>query len=560
MIRIFRRLQSRFSDVDALPINEHIKTSLKTIGVRRLTAVQSQSFTPISSGQSCVAIAKTGEGKTLAYLIPLLTRLIDERALTGRSSVACLIALPTRDLCQQVASVVVGLTPTTNILLAYGKPDKAFRTLLSQRPPIIIGTGGRLASLISKGDLNPRDLKIVVIDEVDSLLGRDYLKEVSPLLHSLNEQTTQVIAVGAAMTDALDDIIRSIPCLSNAARVNTAIQPNRTPSVIQHEAIKVPDSQPLRISALASIIATRIFRQAIIFAPTAADVKAISQHPALLGRSKSLHGDLPQSERERVLNLFRASKFDILICTDVGSRGLDILGIDLVVCYKPPLEPLVYLHQAGRTGRANQNGNSLLLYSGAEKEKIQPIQAGCGIEFKRAVCPSQDEQKRIIVDLILEDSKRLFPNPSDELRNLISTLSPQDKGRLVSHCLHGIMGDVGLQMLPPKRSILSGAEGMTPVLFVDPGAKVLKDKIQIERLLESLKIKSLGMVASSESGFIVDIESKAAVLLSCEDWKSKLGIEAVLIQKLPKLISSGQMKGRKFTGTLPWKKPQKKSR
>ena len=561
MLRFRCRLHfPKLNDLDSLPIAQDLKTSLRSMGVSRLTPVQSQSFSPITSGQSCVAIARTGEGKTLAYLIPLLTRLTDERLLNGQRSTSCVIAVPTRELCQQVASVLVGLSPSTNILLAYGKPDKAFKTLLNQNPPIVIGTGGRLASLVKKGDIDPRKLKIVVIDEVDSLLIKDYIRELSPLLNALNQESTQLIAVGATMSGELEQTLKVIPTLENAVRVNTTIQTKKTPESITHESVKVPDSQPLRISALAAILATQKFKQAIVFASSTAEIKAICQHPTLVSRAKSLHGDLPQAERERILNLFRAGTFDILVCTDVGSRGLDISGLDFVISFRPPVDPIGYIHRSGRTGRGNQKGKSITMYSSSERGLVDNIEKECVLKFSRVTCPSAEDQKRLFVDLIIEEASRRFA-PTDSVTRFADNLSVSDKSKLITLCLNGLLGEnIGLNPAPPKRSVLSGAEDMTPVLFLDPAKNTIKSRADVENIIESFDIKTYGMVALSESGYVVDIDTKAAVRLCVhrsEDVRQSVGVDIMLVEKLPKITSDGETRGRKFTGVLPWRKKTK---
>ena len=554
-------LRARLIDIDSLAIAEHLKTSLRSMGISRLTPIQAESFAQIAAGQSCVAVAKTGEGKTLAYLVPLLARLADERILSTSASPACLIAVPTRELCQQVASTLVALSPTTNILLAYGKPDKAFRTMLQQRPPIIIGTGGRLASMLKKGDLDPKSIKALVVDELDSLLIDDYRKEISPLLANLNPASTQVIAMGATMSSELEKILDSFPQLAAATRFNTvAGHKQKTPVTITHERVKVPDSLSLRISALSALILTTRFKQAIVFAPTTAEARAISHHPALLNRSKALHGQLNQVERELIMNLFRAGKFDVLVCTDVAARGLDIADVDLVLSFRPPSDDAQYVHRAGRTGRSGRRGTSVVMYSTSERNSVNDISSACGVSFERRPCPSPTEMKRIFVDAFVEQARSQF-SPPGSLTEFVRELSDSDKSKLAGLCLQGLLGEkTGLDMSPPDRSILTGEIGMTPILFMDPSKSIVKSRLDVSQILGELEVASVGKVAFSESGYIADVPTEMALrVCNAADnaIRAKYGLDIIIVHKLPQLLADGLAQGKKIAGVLPWRKNRK---
>jgi len=557
--RLFSR--AKLVDIESLSITEHMKTSLRSMGISRLTPVQAESFPQIAAGQSCVAVAKTGEGKTLAYLIPVLARLTDERVLSGSQSTACLIAVPTRELCQQVASTLVALCPTTNILLAYGKPGKAFRTMLHQRPPVIIGTGGRLASLIKKGEVNPKSVKVVVVDELDSLLIDDYRKEIAPLIGSMHS-TTQFIGMGATMSPELEKVLDTFPPLSAATRLNTLLgHKQKTPTTITHESVKVSDSLPLRISSLAALIETLKFKQAIVFASTTAEARAISQHPTLLGRSRALHGKLNQMERELIMNRFRSGKIDILVCTDVAARGLDVADVDLVVSFRPPSDDAQYIHRAGRTGRSGRRGTSIVMYSTSERSSVEQIGVGCGISFERRACPSPTDMRRILVDSIFDQARTQF-SPTENLVEFIKNLSEKEREKLTGLCLYGLIGEkTGLDVSRPERSILSGESGMTPIMFMDPGKALVKSRADVSRILEELSVPSVGMVAFSESGYITDIPTETALTLCgsrADEVREKYALDVVILDKLPNIRAEGLARGKKVAGVLPWRRNRTK--
>ena len=558
MIHVRRWLSStvrKFTDVDSLPIHASLKASLSGLGVSRLTRVQSETFAPIATGQSCVATARTGEGKTLSYLVPLVARMHNERLLTSGKT-TCLISVPTRELCQQVGAVLVALNPSVNVLLAYGKPSASFQVLLRQSPHVIVGTGGRLASLVRKGDIDLRSVKMVVLDELDSLLMDDYRKEVTPLLEAISPGT-QVVGFGATSSTDLTDVLKRFPCLSdNTVQIDTIGKAEKMPVKVNHLSVKVPDSTPVRISVLATILASRPFRQAIVFADSASEAKSICQHPSLVSRAKALHGNLPQAERDRVLNQFRGGSFPVLVCTDFASRGVDIPGVDLVVSFRPPLDTVGFVHRAGRTGRAGAAGESLVMYSGGERDRLTEVSSAAGIRFEHIECPSKPQQRQMAIDAVVaeavESGKALQSRP--KLMKYLASLSEGDKSRLVAACLQALLGSAVEVTPPPRNSILTGKEGFSPVLFVDPGRTVIKSRAELTSILETLNVQ-VGIVAATESGYVADIRTADAVKICHEHpelVKREFGVETLLLDKMPKLVVDQVSRGRKFNGVLPW--------
>lgn len=549
-----RRWGSTFRDVDSLPVNEALKASLRAMGAVRLTRVQSEVFAPISAGQSCLAIAKTGEGKTLAYLTPLIARLANERLLSSNTT-SCIIAVPTRELCQQVAGVLVALNTNINVLLAYGKPDNAFNVLLRQNPHVIVGTGGRLASLAGKGELDLGRIKIAVFDEIDSMLSHDYRKEVTPLMQALPADT-QVVAVGATMSADLREVLSEFPWHTAATQIDTVTSRDKTPGKIRHFAVKVSDSVPVRIGVVGALLASRRFEKAIVFAPTSADATAIARHPALVSKARVLHGDLPQTERERILNSFRGGSFPILVSTDVASRGVDVPGVDVVISFNVPTDSVAYIHRAGRTGRAGSRGESIVMYTGRERADVERLFTTAGSAFENMPCPSKEEQNKLVIASIIEEAVQLGSSKvGSKLDVFLSQLTETDRIALAGACLRVLAGSAH-EPRSPKKSILSGEPGFSPVLFVDPGCVVIQSRGDLVSALERAQVP-MGLVALSESGFVADIKTADAISLCSErveEIQSLLGVEVVLVDKLPKLVEDQITRGRKRSTVLPWRR------
>lgn len=561
VFRQFSATAKQFREVDSLPIPDDLRASLRGIGVSRLTRIQAECFPVILGGQSCVGIARTGEGKTLAYLVPVIARMMTER-LFDSNKTSCIIVLPTKDLCQQVGSVLVSLVPTVNVLMAFGKPHASFTILLRQKPHVLIGTGGRIAALSRKGEIDLKSLKMIVIDELDSLINHEYCKEVTPLIESLIP-TTQVIGIGASQSVELKSILSKFSAFAKSTEKNTVrASTNMTPDKINHVSVKVPDSRPLRVSMAAALIESRAFAQAIVFTKDQAEAKAVSCHPLLLSKCRVLHGNLPQEERERTLNHFRAGHIRILVCTDVASRGLDIQGVDLVLSLSPPYEDTVYLHRCGRTGRAGRTGESILLYSSSEKNRIDEICSKFNFSFRSESCLSKADLRSAALESLVQQSfdRKVTTERFPGLISHLQSLSLQRKAAIVTTCIKALLGP-SFDAAPPKVSILSGQPEYTPVLFVDPARNKISSRGDMMTLLERLNLTP-GLLAMSESGFVVDLPTQSAVSLlneKLDEIKQDSGVEPVLVDKLPKLIPDTVGEWPKLQRAFPWRRGRGKN-
>jgi superfamily II DNA/RNA helicase len=468
-------------------------------------------------------------------LIPVLSRIVDERIAGGKT--ACVIAVPTHELCQQIASVLVSIDPTVSLLVAYGKPDKGFGALLRRNPTIIVGTGGRLAVLARKGHLDMSNVKILVIDEFDALADRTYLEEMSPLISSLSPHT-QIIASGATCPPALERIMQSFEVLKNIQRINAMADNVSTPSNIRHKIMKVPDSLILRSSVVATLLSRRTQGgKVIIFASSAAEVKGLVHHPALLSKARAVHGQLPQEERKRLIDLFRTDNFPVLICTDLGARGLDFPEVDLVISMRPPQDHVTYIHRAGRTGRGTRSGTSLILFSGPERDRVDEILKHMKVPHEVEPSPSSEVQKDTLMEQIVDEAGRFVLPNSGGLSAFVKELSVSEQVTLVSKCLNALMGDSSA-MYSEKPSMLSGVPGFAPVLLIDPNRDIVKSRVDVEKIFNDVGVKSFGMVAFSESGYVVDLSRKDVEFLrehGIHKIRQTIGVEAVAVEKIPKI-------------------------
>ena len=549
----------KFREVDSLPIPESLRVSLRNLGVSRLTPIQSETFGPIILGQSITAFDRTGSGKTLAYLVPVLARISQER-LTKTTS--CLIIVPTQELCQQIGGVLVGLDPSINVLLANGKPDAGLSQILRQGgAQIVIGTGGRIASLVKRGDIDLEKIRVVVVDEIDCLLDRDYRKAVSSLLDAMKEErynigSKQIIAFGATRTPQLKEILAQYPVLASINDVDL-LNSSRMSS-ITHSLMKVPGTSVERISALACLLCTQAYTKAIVFANTIDEARAIGKHPLLHSRVTIFHGSLDRATKDKLLGIFKEGKISTLICTDVTARGIDVPGLDLVVSLRTPQDPITYVHRAGRTGRMMNQGRSILFFSPDEKSAIDEIERVGKLKFQSLSIPSGRVRSEALVSALIDEAISRGRDASERLKERVSQLVVDDSllcETIVKRAVNEILAlDSGSKSIKNRISILSGEVGYSPILFVDPGRTCIKNRSDVEMALERLGILRVGLVTLSESGFIVDVPSERVAGVSGVTMADGSYVEIVALSKLPRLVKDEVIQGRKSHAVLPWRR------
>ena len=524
---------TRFS---LLPISAYLKSAIHEFGIIKLTPVQQECFGPIMAGHSITAIAKTGTGKTLAYLIPVVARMENERF----GPFSCLIVVPSRELCQQIGSVLVRLKPALHVCLAYGKPTPEFDTLIKEGPHVIVGTAARVNSLVKRGDIDLGKLKILVIDELDSMLQEEYRKSLSPFLNtgavknSKGDRTShstyayQRIGIGATLSLELRNILKKYWPL------DILIDP-KDKTLVKHELMKVPKSLSLRIDVMVSLLSTRKPRKCIVFVKNSDEANQASRHLNLNNKVIVLHSELSPTLRDKVLNEFRSGDCTVLVCTDIAARGIDVPEVDLVFSLTPPSDSIAYTHRAGRTGRAGTKGTSILFYS-------EPAEYGLfdSVAFDKIPAPSKYMQKdAAMAALIAQCETEVVGDKLTQFCDNLRKNSPNKAAALTVKCIETLLG---FAQISPTRSMLSNEVGFQPILF-----PIESDFTSVRTILDNINIK-YGTVLLSESGYIADIPTGDVTRLcdSCESVK--------LVDHLPKLVAEREGSKRRV---LPWRRETK---
>jgi ATP-dependent RNA helicase RhlE len=358
----------RFSEFNFDP---SLAEGISFSGYEVATPVQAQVIPPIMEGCDIIASAQTGTGKTAAFLLPIMNRLIQHR-IDGQ--VGALIIVPTRELAIQIAQHLEGLSYFTSLssIAVYGGNDgmnfvaekKAFQT----GADIIVCTPGRMIAHIGMGYVKLQQLQFLVLDEADRMLDMGFQDDIDRIIGIL-PQERQTLLFSATMPDKIRRLARKI--LRNPLEVNIAI--SRPPEKIVQRAYVVYEAQKLPL--MKHILKNIPYKSVIIFCSRKQSVKQLT---SALERAKfavdEIHSDLEQDKRTDVLNGFASGRIPILVATDVMSRGIDIDTIDLVVNYDIPHDAEDYVHRIGRTARAEADGVAITLVSDTEMRRFAAIE------------------------------------------------------------------------------------------------------------------------------------------------------------------------------------------
>jgi ATP-dependent RNA helicase RhlE len=356
---------------------------LDTMGYKKPTPIQEQAIPLILDNKDLIACAQTGTGKTAAYLLPILDKILrsDKRHLNT------LILAPTRELAQQIDQQIEGLAYYIDVssIAIYGGGDGSVwdqqKKAIKHGVDVIIATPGRLISHLSSGAVKLNHLEHLVLDEADRMLDMGFYDDIVRIISYLPEHR-QTLLFSATMPPKIRTLANKI--LKNPAQVNIAI--SRPAEGILQQAYLVYDSQKLAL--VKKILKEGNYKSMLIFASTKESVKQLDKELHRTGLPvKAFHSDLQQEEREEILRAFKSRRIPIIIGTDVLSRGIDVEGIDLVINYDVPPDPEDYIHRIGRTARAETTGTAITFISDKDQHRFARIEQLIGREIPKMPLP-----------------------------------------------------------------------------------------------------------------------------------------------------------------------------
>lgn len=387
-----------------LNLSEEVQKALNEMGFEEATPIQSMAIPHVLDGEDIIGQAQTGTGKTCAFGIPAIEKI--DPAISG---IQVLALCPTRELAIQVAEELRHLTKYKKgiqILPIYGGQSIDRQIMaLKKKPQIIIGTPGRVMDHMRRRTLKLSNLKMIILDEADEMLNMGFREDIDVILQDLPENR-QTLLFSATMPKEIKDLAKLYQ--KNAIHVQAAHKELTVPNIEQYY-LEVRESSKLEL--LCRLIDAKNVELGIVFCNTKRRVDEVTASLQARGYSAdALHGDMKQSERDRVMNKFRKRLIDILVATDVAARGIDVNNIDAVFNYDIPSDEEYYVHRIGRTGRAGKSGVSYSFVFGRDIYKLKDIQRYTKSEILPMKPPTISDVEEVRLSLAAEKVVRALEN------------------------------------------------------------------------------------------------------------------------------------------------------
>ena len=365
-------MTSSFSN---LSLAEPLARAVAEMGYESMTPIQEQAIPVVLTGQDVMGAAQTGTGKTAAFSLPLLQRLLKhENSSTSpaRHPVRALVLLPTRELADQVAQQIALYAKYTKLrsTVVFGGMDMKPQTIeLKKGVEVLVATPGRLLDHIEAKNAILNQVEYVVLDEADRMLDIGFLPDLQRILSHLPKQRTTLL-FSATFSPEIKRLAGSY--LQNPITIEVA-RPNETASTVEQHFYSAGDNDKRR--AIHQVLKSRGIKQAFIFVNSKLGCARLArslEHEGL--KTTALHGDKSQDERLKALEAFKSGEVDLLVCTDVAARGLDIKDVPAVFNFDVPFNAEDYVHRIGRTGRAGASGLAVTLVSGSDARLVADIE------------------------------------------------------------------------------------------------------------------------------------------------------------------------------------------
>ena len=459
-------------------LDTRIMRAIAEMGFEQPSPIQAQSIPIAVEGKDMIGQARTGTGKTASFGIPMLQR-INPKDKNLQAIVLC----PTRELAIQSANEIRKLAKFLHgikVLPIYGGQEisKQIRSL-KDGVQIVIGTPGRVMDHLRRHTLKPQTVDIVVLDEADEMLNMGFREDIETILGQLPEER-QTMLFSATMPKPILEIAKRY---LHEPEIVKVIQKELTVQKIEQYYYEVnPRKKNEVLSRLLDMYDPSL---SLVFCNTKRKVDELVAD--LKGRgyfAEGLHGDMKQSQRDRVMNGFRNGRTDILVATDVAARGIDVDDVEAVFNYDVPQDDEYYVHRIGRTGRAGREGRAFTLVVGKEIYKLKDIQRYCKTKIRRQPIPSVNDVAAIKVEKLLEQAGELIA--TDGLGRMMDLLEEYLDGsdysatEMAAALLAMQLGETSTQTLPKEEFGDTGAEPGMVRMFMNIGKK---DRVRIGDIL-----------------------------------------------------------------------------
>ncbi|KAG9445119.1 hypothetical protein H6P81_016459 [Aristolochia fimbriata] len=531
-------------------ISAPLREKLKSKGIEALFPIQAMTFDMILDGYDLVGRARTGQGKTLAFVLPILESITSGRKASRKTgygrSPSVLVLLPTRELATQVYAdfeVYGGAVGLTSTCLYGGAPYNSQEISLRRGVDVVVGTPGRIKDHLERGTLNLSSLKFRVLDEADEMLRMGFVEDVELILGKVEDVTkVQTFLFSATLPSWVQQI--SLRFLNSQKKTVDLVGNEKMKASTSVRHIALPCFYAARSQVIPDII--RCYSsggRTIIFTETKNSAAELAD---LLQGARALHGDIQQTQREVTLAGFRSGKFQVLVATNVAARGLDINDVQLIIQCEPPKDVEAYIHRSGRTGRAGNTGVAVLLYDPKKSYTVSRIERESGVKFEHVSAPqpadiakASGSDAAATISNVSDSVVPVFLSAAEQLLNS-SSLSPVE---LLAKALAKTAGYTEIM----NRSLLTSLENYVTLLlqsgrniYTPTFAFSVLRKFIPEEKVEGLKGLSL---TADGKGAVFDVPSEDLDLfLKGQDNADGVTIE--VLKELPPLQEKDQSRGR----------------
>jgi translation initiation factor 4A len=367
----FEDMESNWTDeiesFDELGLKKNLLRGIYGYGFEKPSPIQQKAILPIIKGRDVIAQAQSGTGKTATFAIGTL-QMID----TSKDDVQILVLAPTRELAQQISFVYkfLGEFLEAKVQCFIGGTDvKTDIKNLQSGVHIVVGTPGRILDMLKKNILKLSELRVFVLDEADEMLSKGFLEKVKETIAYIPKET-QINLFSATMPKDIVSLTNNF--MNNPAKILVKNEQLTLEGIKQYYVILKRD---WKLESLIDIYKGVDIAQAIIYCNSKKYVEVLSEEMKKKGHKvSSIHADMPQSERDKVMKEFRCSATRVLITTDLLARGIDVYQVSLVINYDIPIQKETYIHRIGRSGRFGRKGNSIIFVTPEEKENLESLQ------------------------------------------------------------------------------------------------------------------------------------------------------------------------------------------
>jgi superfamily II DNA/RNA helicase len=392
-----------------------ILRAIAECGYQDMTPIQQKAIPVIRRGEDVLASAQTGTGKTAAFALPILQKMLDRPKALQNSNTRALILTPTRELAAQVAENIEAYSKHINIsvLTIYGGVKISTQSQkIKQGADIIVATPGRLLEHIVACNLSLSNVEFLVLDEADRMLDMGFSADIQKILQAVNKQR-QNLLFSATFSTAVKKLANDMLVKPNVISVD---KQNTTAATVSQ--VVYPVEQRRKHELLSELIGTKNWQQVLVFTATRDAADVLVKELNLDGiPSAVVHGEKAQGSRRRALREFVEGKVRVLVATEVAARGLDIQGLEYVVNYDLPFLAEDYVHRIGRTGRAGKTGVAISFVSREEERTLADIEKLIGQKIRRITVPGYEVSSRELLLKTIEQ-RRSFGKKQERSDNV----------------------------------------------------------------------------------------------------------------------------------------------